>query len=185
MKRHIPNAISIARLLATPVLLAAMLLHHRGLFTWLLLACLLSDILDGLIARVFNLQSRLGALLDSTADMIVVLLSAAALFVFQQDFLSAHGAPLAALVALYLAEAAAAWWRYGRISSFHTLLSRLAAYSQGIFIMSLFLWGYNAWLFYLMLVLSAAALLEEIVILCMLPQWRSNVRGLYWLLSRP
>ena len=108
MKRHIPNAISCARLLATPVLLAAALFRHRQLFTWLLLACLLSDILDGLIARLFNLGSRLGAMLDSTADMIVLLLSAVGLFVFQRDFLLAHAGPLLALVALYLAEAVAA-----------------------------------------------------------------------------
>jgi cardiolipin synthase (CMP-forming) len=184
MKRHIPNAISCARLLATPVLLAAALFHHRQLFTWLLLACLLSDILDGFIARLFNLRSRLGATLDSTADMIVLLLSAAGLFVFQRDFLLAHGATLLALVALYVAEVVAALWRYGRISSFHTILIRVAAYVQGVFLISLFLWGYNAWIFRLMVTFSAAALIEELVMLCLLPQYRSDVRGLYWVLPR-
>lgn len=184
MKRHIPNAISCARLLTTPVLLAAALFHHRRLFTWLLLACLLSDILDGLIARLFNLRSRLGATLDSTADMIVLLLSAVGLLVFQRDFLLAHAAPLLALVALYLAEVAAALWRYGRISSFHTILMRLAAYVQGVFLISLFLWGYNAWIFWLMVTFSATALLEELLILCLLPHYRSDVRGLYSILHR-
>ncbi len=181
--RHVPNGISFARLLATPVLLGTLIFHRQSWFTWLLLACLLSDILDGLIARVFRLRSRLGAFLDSTADMIVLLLAVLAVFVFQREFLAAHRWMLAALVFLYLAEAAAAWWRYGRISSFHTILTRIAAYAQGIFVMSLFLWGYRAWLFYSMAALSAAALAEELALVWLLEKWASDVRGIYWVLS--
>ena len=180
MWRQIPNAISGARLLATPVLLGAVVLGRRPLFTWLLLACLLSDILDGVIARVFRLRSALGALLDSTADMFVLLITGAGVFVFERAFLKAHGGIVAALVALYFAEAALALLRYGRISSFHTILTRVAAYAQGIFVMSLFLWGYHGWLFYAMAVLTAAALSEEIALLYVLPHWKSDVRGLYW-----
>ena len=83
-----PNAISLARLLATPVLLAAVIRGHAEMFKWLLLACLLSDILDGLIARVFHLRSKFGARLDSAADMLVAFISIAALFVFQRAFIA-------------------------------------------------------------------------------------------------
>lgn len=182
--RHVPNAISTARLLATPVLLGALVQRRYAWFTWLLLACLLSDILDGLIARVFDLRSRLGAQLDSTADIIVLALSAAGVFVFQREFLAAHWAPIVLLLILYFAEVAVALWRYGRVSSFHTILSRVAAYSQGIFVMALFLWGYQAWLYYAMVGLSAVALLEEVVLLCVLSEWRADVRGLYWVRSK-
>lgn len=181
--RQVPNAISSARLMATPVLLGAILLHRQRLFTWLLLACLLSDIVDGLIARIFRLQSRLGAYLDSTADLIVFLLAAAGVYVFQKAFLAEHAAAVIALLAFYLVEVAAAVWRYGRISSFHTILARVAAYAQGIFVMSLFLWGYQAWLFWTMAVVSGAALAEELVLLYVLPEWKADVRGLYWVLS--
>ena len=81
--RHTPNAISGARLLAAPVLLAAALQRNEDLFKWLLLACLISDILDGLIARVFHLRSRTGAFLDSTADMLVVFIALYAVYVFR------------------------------------------------------------------------------------------------------
>jgi phosphatidylglycerophosphate synthase len=55
--RHVPNALSIARILSAPVLAV---LAARGLeaaFTWVLVPALLSDIVDGLIARVFDLCS--------------------------------------------------------------------------------------------------------------------------------
>jgi phosphatidylglycerophosphate synthase len=71
--RNIPNAISLARLLATPVLLWMVLSHRQELFKWLLLACLLSDILDGWIARAFDVRSKRGTSLDSLADLLVAL----------------------------------------------------------------------------------------------------------------
>jgi cardiolipin synthase len=181
--RWLPNAISSARLLATPILLFAACAKHASVFKWLLLGCLLSDILDGLIARVFNLRSRLGAFLDSTADMIVFLIGVLGLYIFQAKVLAEHWMPLAFVVALYVIEVAGSLWRYGRISSFHTILVRIAAYAQGIFVMSLFLWGYAAWVLYTMTVLSALAYIEEIVLLFVLPEWRADVGGIYCLIS--
>jgi phosphatidylglycerophosphate synthase len=178
-----PNAISLARLLATPILLAAVIQGREGLFKWLLLACLLSDILDGLIARAFHLRSKLGARLDSIADMLVAFISIAALFMFQRAFLAAHFWELSIVISLYSLEILAALLRYGKISSFHTIVNRIAAYSQGIFVMSLFLWGYRGWLFHPMIALTIVASVEEFLLLGVLPEWRSDVRGLYWVLA--
>ena len=161
-------------------MLAAVIVHQKGLFTYLLLACFLSDILDGLIARVFRLRSHIGAFLDSTADMIVFVISIAGVIVFQRDFLQQHAGMVAGLTALYFVQAIAAFFRYGRISSFHTVATRVAAYTEAIFLMSLFLWGYGEWLFYIMVAAVIVALSEEMALLYFLPQWRSDVRGLYW-----
>jgi CDP-diacylglycerol--glycerol-3-phosphate 3-phosphatidyltransferase len=132
-----PNGISLARLLATPVLLAAVLWRRPELFKWLLLACLLSDILDGLIARVFRLRSQLGAMLDSTADILVMIIMIAGVCVFQRQFVTAHFWEISVAVAFFALEIIAALWRYKRISSYHTILNRIAAYAQGIFVISL------------------------------------------------
>jgi len=180
--RHTPNVISGARLLAAPVLLGAALQHNEGLFKWLLLACLLSDILDGLIARVFHLRSRTGAFLDSTADMLVVFIALYAVYVFRRAELMPHAAAIAALVGLYALEAIAALCRYGKISSFHTMLVRVSACLQGIFVMALFLWGFLDWIFTVMLVFTVAAYVEELVLVALLPEWKADVRGLYWVL---
>jgi hypothetical protein len=50
--------------------------------------------------------------------------------------------------------------------------------------MALFLWGYQAWLYYTMVGLSAVALLEEVALLCLLSEWRADVRGLFWVLAK-
>ena len=182
--RNVPNAISLARLCATPVLLEAIVAGNQNRFKWLLLGCLLSDILDGFIARVFDARSRLGAFLDSTADMIVAFLGFIGMYVFRADIVAAHWPALAMVLALYLVEAAAALWRYGRISSFHTIMVRVAAYMQGIFVMSLFLWGYVGWILYTMTAVSVLAHMEELVLLYLLPEWKADVPGIYWILSK-
>ncbi len=182
--RNIPNAISLARLLATPVLLGMVLGRYKESFKWLLLACLLSDILDGLIARRFNLQSKIGAFLDSTADMLVFLIATVGLFTFQTEFILAHYGEILTVLGFFVVEAVAAILRYGKISSFHTVLNRIVAYAQGIFVMSLFLWGYRGWIFYPTIALAILDYSEELVLLYLLPEWRSDVRGVYWVLSQ-
>src|SRR4051812_11709325 len=102
--RNVPNAISIARLCATVVLLVAVVRHRIGVFQWLLLACLLSDILDGLIARAFHLESRVGAFLDSTADVLTMAMGTLGLLAFQRPFVSAHARELLLVLAFYFAE---------------------------------------------------------------------------------
>ena len=155
-----------------------MLAGHRDAFKWLLLACLLSDIADGLIARLFRLTSKLGAALDSAADALTMLLALAGIGWFEPAFVAAHRAGILLVAGLYLVEIGAALVRYGRLSSFHTLLDRVAAYAGGIFIMSLFLWGYQAWLFYIAVLAYCVSLLEELVLVALLAEWRSDVGGL-------
>jgi cardiolipin synthase (CMP-forming) len=173
-----PNVISIARLCATSVLLASVLLHRVEIFKWLLLACLLSDILDGLIARTFHLTSKLGASLDSLADVVTMFIGLLGVLVFQQLFVSEHYSELILVMAFYIAELVASLWRYGKVSSFHTLLDRIAAYMAGIFVMSLFLWGYHGWLFQIAVITYVVALSEEMLLICLLPEWRSDVGDL-------
>jgi CDP-diacylglycerol--glycerol-3-phosphate 3-phosphatidyltransferase len=182
--RNVPNAISLARIGAAPFLLGAVLAEHGRYFRWLLLACLLSDIVDGWIARTFHLRSRLGASLDSVADLLVQIIGVAGLWVFHKETVVAHRALLLIVVTLYLAEVLIALLRYGRISSFHTVLVRIAAYAQGIFIISLLFCGYVGWIFYGAMGLCILAFSEELLILYLLAEWTTDVGGLYWVLAK-
>jgi len=180
----LPNAITICRLLATPVLLVAALQRWPMFFAWLLLACLLSDIADGLLARTLRLHSPFGAALDSAADMLVTIIAAVGTIRMQWPFIVAHAWQLELLAGLFVGEVLISLTRYGRLSSFHTYLVRISAYAQGAFLLSLFFWGYSAPLFYFMWVVSCLGQLEEWVILALLPEWTSDVQGLYWVLKR-
>jgi cardiolipin synthase len=182
MLRHVPNALSIARILASPVLVALAAAGNETAFTWVLVPALLSDIADGLIARIFRLQSKLGALLDSIGDVLLLFTSLYGVWVFHPGIVAGHWPAGALLIGAWAVQAVAALLRYGRLSSFHTRLSRVAGYLLGIFVGVLFVFGFQPWLLYLAVGVSVIGNLEELVLLALLPQWRPDVPGLWWLL---
>jgi len=179
---NIPNAISTFRLLAAPVLLFLAITGNEFSFRWLLVVSLISDIADGLIARGLKVTSKIGALLDSTADILVSIIATFAVFRFRSDFVSEHYVPVLVVIALYGLSVTIAFFRYGRLSSFHTIACRVAAYAQGIFVVLLLFRGYEPGLFYLMIGISALAYIEELALLWLLPTWSTDVGGLYWVL---
>lgn len=177
--RHVPNALSLARIGASPVLVGLALAGHEEAYTWLLLPALASDIADGLIARWFHLQSALGARLDSIADVLVTIATLVGIWVFHPELFRDHGFALAVFLGAGLLEYAFALLRYGRLSSFHTLLSKAAGALLVTFVAFLFLDGFIPWLFYLAIGLAVLSSLEEYVLLALVPEWRSNVRGIW------
>lgn len=184
MLRHLPNVISSARILSVPVLMIMAWQRREDAFTWLLLAALLSDILDGLIARGFNLASPLGAMLDSIADALVMVVAVYGVWVFRPEFVHAQGFYALLVLGLWLLEVIAALWRYGRLSSFHTYAVRVGAYALGTFVMALLLWGFNNLIFGAAVVINVLAYLEELALLWLLPEWTADVRGVYWVLRQ-
>lgn len=180
--RHVPNVLSGGRALAVPVLFALALAGRETAFTWVLVPALLSDIADGLIARLFALESRLGAALDSIADTLMLLVSVYGIWVFHPEVFREHPWLCGVAVGLWLLEDLLALLRYGRLSSFHTYLSKIVANLLGFFIGWLFLFGFEPWLLYAAAGTSIVASLEELALLKALPEWRADVRGLWWVL---
>jgi CDP-diacylglycerol--glycerol-3-phosphate 3-phosphatidyltransferase len=73
MRRLLPNAITLARLLLVPVFGWAIVAGKATLAPSLLVALALSDWLDGFLARRYRVESRLGTLLDPVADKLAQL----------------------------------------------------------------------------------------------------------------
>jgi phosphatidylglycerophosphate synthase len=180
--RLVPNGLSAARILATPVL--AVLAHagSESAFTWVLIPALLSDIADGLIARAFHLQSKLGALLDSIGDVLLLFAASYGVWAFHPELVEQHWLAGVVLIGAWVLESVAAIARYGRLSSFHTYVSKVAGYLLGIFVGVLFVFGFHPWLLYAAVGVSVLGNLEELVLLALLPEWRSDVRGIFWVL---
>jgi CDP-diacylglycerol--glycerol-3-phosphate 3-phosphatidyltransferase len=178
--RQVPNALSAARLLAVPVLAAFAMLGRETAFTWVLIPALLTDIADGLIARLYGLESRLGAMLDSVADTLLMFVSLYGLWTFFPEVVKGHALLVGTAVGLWLLEDVLALARYGRLSSFHTVFSKIVANLLGLFIGWLFLFGFEPWMLYLAVGASIVASLEEIALVARLPKWRADVRGLWW-----
>jgi CDP-diacylglycerol--glycerol-3-phosphate 3-phosphatidyltransferase len=77
MKKYIPNILTISRLVLTPVFLWLAFLSrspHAIGWAWLVfvIACI-TDWLDGLLARKFNVITDFGKIIDPLADKLIVL----------------------------------------------------------------------------------------------------------------
>ncbi len=70
---HIPNAITVLRLLLVPPVVALILAGDQVAALVLFLAAGISDGVDGFLARHFHWHSRMGALLDPLADKLLLL----------------------------------------------------------------------------------------------------------------
>jgi len=184
LQRHVPNALSIARLAATPALAVCALLGAETAFTWILVPALITDVLDGFVARRFGLESEVGARLDSLADGLLFFGAVLGVWTFHREVITAHTPACVLMIGAWALESLVALLRYGRLSSFHTCASKAAGYLMALFIGTLFAWRFIPALFYLAVALSVTANAEELVLIWRLPGWGSNVRGLYWLHRR-
>ena len=178
---NIPNALSMYRLLSFPFLLWMVLTGRENLFAIFLCINLVTDILDGLIARGFNLQTKFGARLDSLADNGTYILAFLGIVYFKMEVLKDVMWMLYLFLFLFILGNVTSLLKFRKFPSLHLYSTKIAGYAQGIFFFSLFAIGYYPLLFYLAMILGYLSWLEEFIILLRLDKMRSNARGLYWL----
>jgi cardiolipin synthase (CMP-forming) len=182
---NIPNILSGLRLLSVPVMILLTFLGRDDIFKWVLLGALASDILDGFIARTFRMVTKLGSILDAMADTAMYVVVVLAIGVLRFDFVLQQWVPLAVVVGLYLAEKVKCFFKYGKLfNSFHNYLAKAMGYAQGLFVLTLFFFGYQWFFFYPAIGIGILANIEDMVLSSLLPTYEQDTKGLYWVLKR-
>jgi cardiolipin synthase len=69
---HVPNALTLLRLVSVPVTVWLMLHGRMEAALWLFIAAGVTDAVDGAIARLFDARTALGSLLDPLADKVLL-----------------------------------------------------------------------------------------------------------------
>ncbi|WP_372931767.1 CDP-alcohol phosphatidyltransferase family protein [Mariniphaga sediminis] len=178
---NVPNVISFYRLIIFPVILALALSNNEAWFVTLLCISLVSDILDGNIARIFKLQTRFGAALDNLADMGTYFLALLGIFRFRWTEIQPHAWLLYLFLGIFALSYVIAFFRFGKIPGLHLYSAVSAGYIQGIFFFVLFVLGFYAWMYYVAVGWGVIAYIEKIFVLLRLDDIKSGVKGLYWL----
>ena len=105
--------------------------------------------------------------------------------VFNPDFFKEQLPVFIGLLLLFITQVSLAFFRYGKMTTFHTYGAKIAAVAQGSFLILLFFTPEPLTiLFYIAAFITAAELIEEILIVLVLPRWEANVKGLFWVLKR-
>lgn len=179
----IPNLISLYRIVVFPFVLYLIIAGNEKLFSIFITISLITDILDGFIARTFKMQSRIGVKLDSWADLGTYLLAFIAVYVFKWHQLQPYSAALIIYFALRVLSYAAGIIKFRGLIGLHTYLSKTTGYFQGAFIIALFLLDFYPWLFYVALGIGILDCIEEVIIILIISAPMSNAKGLYWILK--
>lgn len=180
---NVPNALSLYRLLVFPVILFMALTHRESTYVILLCISLISDALDGSIARRFNLQTKFGAALDNLADICTYAMAVLGLFVFKWTEVEPHALILYIFFGLFILSYIVAFSRFGKIPGLHLYSAVSAGYIQSIFFFVLFVFGFYTWFYYLAIGWGVIAYIEKIFVLLRLDDIKRGVRGLYWLMK--
>jgi len=180
---NVPNVISLYRLLAFPLILYFALTGQEKWYTIFLCISLVSDILDGNIARIFKLQTKFGAALDNLADVCTYSMAILGLFLFKWADIAPHAWILYLFLGIFIVSYLVSFIRFGKIPGLHLYSAVSAGYVQGVFFFVLFVFGFYPWFYYLALVWGIVAYTEKILVLLRLDDIRSGVKGLFWLIK--
>jgi len=170
----LPNALSGVRLLLIPVLLVLAWRGHSTAFVCLLLCSLLTDNLDGYLARRLNQMTELGAKLDSWADAITWMTLPLCGWWLRPEVVRAEAPWLMGGIGCFLASVAFGFLKYRRLVSYHTWGAKALAGVVGVAVIVFFAGG-PGWVFRVAMPCVMLSAMEEILITAMLPIWRANV----------
>jgi CDP-diacylglycerol--glycerol-3-phosphate 3-phosphatidyltransferase len=176
--RTMADRLTLTRVAAAPLILTAAMLQSPRAFAMLLAWGVLSDIVDGALARGRGEATPAGAALDSRADVAFYGSTLVALGLLIPAKLAGEWRLLGIVIAAYVLPIAIGYWKFGRLTSYHTALARLA--------LALLVAGLGAWLAFdqlPLLRLGAAVLvvsaIEEILLTLLLDAAIDNVGHLF------
>lgn len=175
---NIPNILSLFRIIAAPFLLLAGWFGVVHLFYILFGLMLLSDVLDGIFARMLDQTSELGARLDSYGDILTYLSTPLAAWWLWPDLVKKEIYYIIGAVILYILPSVFALIKFGKLASYHTWITKFSAVLMSIGVVILLGFGNNL-LFHIAVYFLVIEMVENILITIILPKQYSNVPSLW------
>ncbi len=172
-----PNLVSLLRILIAPVLFAFALLGMETWFLGTLIFSGITDVVDGYLARKFDMITKLGSHLDSWGDFVIYSTMAICAWIIWPEITQRELLYYAIMVFSFLLPAQVGLVKFGKFTGYHTWTVKIAVLTA--FIAYILLYAeIAAWPFALASILCAIAGLEEILMTLVLPRERTDVRSL-------
>ena len=178
MLLNIPNSLSLFRIIAAPFLLLSGWFDMPNLFFILFGLMLLSDVLDGIIARILDQTSDLGARLDSYGDILTYLTTPLAAWWLWPDVIKEELYYIIAAIVIYILPAIFALLKFGKLASYHTWLTKISAVLMSAGVVMLL--GFeNNLLFHIAIYFLVIEMVENILITIILPKQKSDIHSIW------
>lgn len=134
----LPDALTMARLAAIPVLWVLAYLQMRQELAIGATAAAFTDILDGILARRLGVTSKRGGAMDSVADHLLSTSLVVWLFLFCPQFFAEEGVRLLVWAGFALSVLAVGWVRFRQIGNLHLYSAKtagVAGYAFGLMLL--------------------------------------------------
>ena len=177
---NIPNLLSSCRLIAAPILLFIASQSRPNLFLALLAVSLMTDAIDGFIARRYKVTSETGARLDSWGDFVTFITIGISAWWLWPEILHREMVFVATGIMSFLLPVAAGLIKFRRLPSYHTWSAKIQAVLMSSAIFILFGLGIT-WPFRYAVLLQALVSIEEIIITLFLKEQMCNIPSLWHL----
>jgi phosphatidylglycerophosphate synthase len=181
----VPNLLSALRIALMPAVLMTAVGGSRRWFVGLLVLALLTDALDGFLARRLRAQSELGRKLDSWADYLTMITGIAGIAILWPAIMQRELAWVTTGLVAFFAVVIYGFVRLGRAPCYHTWASKILAVACGLSMIPL-LAEWSAMPFHVAMALLVACGVEELAIALLVPQHTGEVPTVWhaWRLRR-
>jgi CDP-diacylglycerol--glycerol-3-phosphate 3-phosphatidyltransferase len=182
---RLPIALTFLRgALGAAVLTLAFLRPAPAAFAACLVAALLSDYFDGVLARRLGIATPSLRRLDSAIDSVFYLCALVAAWRLHAALLRPYLTPLAALLAVEALRYAFDFRKFGKEASYHMWSSKLWGLALFAAFFVVLVRGEAGWPVATAIYLGIAADLEGLAISAVLPRWQSDVPTLMHAIRR-
>jgi phosphatidylglycerophosphate synthase len=175
---NLPNLLSAFRIACVPVLLLLAWNGATGIFLLLFGLGLLSDVLDGMLARRLGQQSDFGARLDQWGDFALWLVLPFGAWWLWRDIVVRESAYVVLAIAAMVVPTAVAYAKYRAVPGYHTWSVKTGAILMGIGVPLLLVFDYP-WPFRLAALFQLVCAIDELGITVLLAQCHHDVPSVF------
>jgi CDP-diacylglycerol--glycerol-3-phosphate 3-phosphatidyltransferase len=176
----IPTLLVALRVLLGPTLIAMTIRNAPGVWLLvLLIAALLSDILDGIVARRLGVATERLRVADSWADGWFYLWVCAAVWFKAPEIIRAFRVPIIVLLSMDLFGYAVDLVKYRRITSLHAYSAKAWGIALFIATVALLVYHTGGVFLWMAIVLGYVCNLEGLAIKILLPTWQTDVHSVF------
>ncbi|ARN79506.1 CDP-alcohol phosphatidyltransferase [Nonlabens spongiae] len=179
---RVPQLLILFRLLCAPVILALAYYkveYHTQIILSLMYMGLVSDILDGIIARKQNISSARLRRMDSQVDMVFWLSIGFATWFLYPKLIAENAIPIYAILAMEIVCYLISFIKFKRETCTHAFLSKLWGISLLIAITSSIGFNYAGFPFQLAIFMGLISHIDRILITLILPKCTHDIPSSY------
>ncbi len=176
---NLPNIITSLRILSVPFLIYFALSGQENEFFYLWIFSVSTDVLDGFVARTFNLKTDFGARLDSLADLMIYVVTIFGIYQLKWNDFEQYKWAAVLILFYFIFTDLFSWIKFGKISSLHLYSWKIGGLLQSAFVFWLFYKGFDPLFFKIVFLWTSLAFLENISIQLMMKKYRTNVKHIF------